>query len=571
MDNQRLFLFMALGLVLLLIWTQWQEDYGPRSREAPVAERSAEEGEAREAETPGAAPEDEATATPPAGRPDGGEARGAPGAGTARAEPGDGVEAGGPDSVRVTTDLLELEIATAGGDIRSARLLDHTVSVDNRTPFELLQDSEDLLFVAQSGLVGDGMEAPDHTARWRVERAQYSLEEGQARIEVPLRWTSEAGVTIVRRYILERDSYVVRVVHEISNSGNREWRGYQYTQLRRTSDTEGPGFLGAASYTGGVIYSEAEKYEKIDFGDMDESDLSRDIRDGWAAFIQHYFLAAIVPPRETTLRYYTRVNRGEYILGMSSPWLTVAPEEQGRLESRLFIGPKEQDRLDEVAAGLELTVDYGWLTVISKPLFIALDWIHGVVGNWGWSIVLLTLGIKLVFYKLSETSYRSMARMRKLQPEMQRLRERHGDDRQKMNQELMDLYKKEKVNPLGGCLPILVQIPVFIALYWVLLESVELRQAPWILWIDDLSVRDPYYVLPLIMGATMFLQQKLNPAPMDPIQQKVMMALPLVFTVFFMFFPAGLVLYWVTNNSLSILQQWIITRRMEAGEKPGNA
>lgn len=570
MDNQRVFLFMALGLVLLLIWTTWQEDYGPGSQPAPVAERPAE-GDDGDAATPGAAPGDPGADEAPAERPRGEDARDTPAAGRAAGDAGAPGDGEGPERVRVTTDLLELEIATAGGGIRSARLLEHTVSVDDPTPFELLQDSEDLLFVAQSGLVGDGVEAPDHTARWRVERARFSLDGDQDRIEVPLRWTSDAGVTIVRRYILERDSYVVRVVHEIENAGNSDWRGYQYTQLRRTSDTEGPGFLGAASYTGGVIYSEAEKYEKIDFGDMDEGDLSRDIRDGWAAFIQHYFLAAIIPPRDTTLRYYTRVNRGEYILGTSSPWLTVASGEQGRLETRLFVGPKEQDRLDAVAAGLELTVDYGWLTVISKPLFIALDWIHGVVGNWGWSIVLLTLGIKLVFYKLSETSYRSMARMRKLQPEMQRLRERHGDDRQKMNQELMDLYKKEKVNPLGGCLPILVQIPVFIALYWVLLESVELRQASWILWIDDLSVRDPYYVLPLIMGATMFLQQKLNPAPMDPIQQKVMMALPLVFTVFFMFFPAGLVLYWVTNNSLSILQQWIITRRMEGAGKKASA
>ncbi len=470
------------------------------------------------------------------------------------------------DTVRVTTDVLDVEIPLAGGNIRQADLLEHTMAIDNDTPFRLL-GNRDPLFVAQIGLVGDNAEAPGHSAAWQAGADTYRLEGGQDQLEVPLRWSTATGVTVTRRYIFERDSYVVRVVHDVENASGEPWRGYQYSQLRRTTETEGPGFLGAASYTGGVIYSPAEKFQKISFGDMEDEDLSRNIADGWLAMIQHYFLAAWVPPRDTTLRYYSRVSRGEYILGQSAPWQVVAAGETGRFENRLFVGPKEQDRLADVAEGLQLAVDYGWLTIISKPLFIALDWIHDIVGNWGWSIILLTLGIKLVFYKLSETSYRSMARMRKLQPEMQKLRERYSDDKQRMNQELMTLYKKEKVNPLGGCLPILIQIPVFIALYWVLLESVELRQAPWVLWINDLSVRDPFYVLPLLMGATMFIQQKLNPAPMDPIQQKIMMGLPLVFTVFFVFFPAGLVLYWVTNNSLSILQQWVITRRIEAGAK----
>jgi YidC/Oxa1 family membrane protein insertase len=425
--------------------------------------------------------------------------------------------------------------------------------------------------MAQSGLVSDEGSAPDHQARWNAGAERYVLEDGQDRLEVPLTWSNGDGVEVMRTYIFERDSYVVRMVQSVENTSDTPWRAYQYNQLRRSSETEGPGFLGAASYTGGVIYSPSEKYEKISFGDMEDSNLSRDIDNGWLAMIQHYFLASWVPPRDRELRYYSRFENGEYVLGQSSSWQTAEPGETVSFENRLFAGPKEQSRLDAVAAGLELTVDYGWLTIISKPLFIALSWIHGVVGNWGWSIILLTLGIKLVFYKLSETSYRSMARMRKLQPEMQKLRERYSEDRQQMNQELMQLYKKEKVNPLGGCLPILIQIPVFIALYWVLLESVELRQAPWILWIQDLSVRDPFYVLPLLMGASMFLQQKLNPAPMDPIQQKIMMGLPFVFTIFFMFFPAGLVLYWVTNNSLSILQQWFITRQIEAGDKKANA
>ena len=552
MENQRMFLFVALALVLLLIWTTWQRDYGPAV--APVAEQTQSDQAQQPAPEPSRADDDAQAAAPAANE------RTTPDASTIDR---DAVMA---DVIEVQTDVLDVVIPLSGGNIREARLRQHTRSVDDNTPFTLL-GNRNPLFIAQSGLVGDGVDAPDHTAQWQAEQARYVLDPNATDIVVPLRWRSDEGVTVTRRYHFSRDSYQVRVTHEVSNQSDQPWRAYQYNQLRRTPDSEGPGFLGAASYTGGVLYSQADKYQKVRFKNMDDEDISRDITNGWLAMIQHYFLAAWVPPRDQAMRYYSRVDNNQYVLGHSSPWQAVAADSSATFENQLFVGPKEQSRLDTVAEGLELTVDYGWLTIISKPLFIALDWIHDVVGNWGWSIILLTLGIKLVFYKLSETSYRSMARMRKLQPEMQKLRERHGDDKQTMNQELMQLYKKQKVNPLGGCLPILIQIPVFIALYWVLLESVELRQAPWVLWIQDLSVRDPFYVLPLLMGFTMFLQQKLNPAPMDPIQQKIMMGLPFVFTVFFMFFPAGLVLYWVTNNSLSILQQWVITRRIEAGAK----
>ncbi|WP_370456317.1 membrane protein insertase YidC [Spiribacter sp. SSL99] len=555
MDNQRLFLVGALALVLLLIWTTWQRDYSTPPPQAESTEAASESSApAPAAEAPEAAA-DPQPADAPAREPG--------------AEGDDPTRTDG-DVIRVETDTLLVQIPLQGGNIVQARLPRHSVSEDNPAPYTLLSP-DDPLFMAQSGLVSDEGSAPDHQARWSAGAERYVLEEGQDRLEVPLTWSNGDGVEVMRTYIFERDSYVVRMVQSVENTSDTPWRAYQYNQLRRSSETEGPGFLGAASYTGGVIYSPSEKYEKISFGDMEDGNLSRDIDNGWLAMIQHYFLASWVPPRDRELRYYSRFDNGEYVLGQSSSWQTAEPGETVSFENRLFAGPKEQSRLDAVAAGLELTVDYGWLTIISKPLFIALSWIHGVVGNWGWSIILLTLGIKLVFYKLSETSYRSMARMRKLQPEMQKLRERYSEDRQQMNQELMQLYKKEKVNPLGGCLPILIQIPVFIALYWVLLESVELRQAPWILWIQDLSVRDPFYVLPLLMGASMFLQQKLNPAPMDPIQQKIMMGLPFVFTIFFMFFPAGLVLYWVTNNSLSILQQWFITRQIEAGDKKANA
>lgn len=555
MDNQRLFLYVALALVLLLGWMTWQQDYGPAAtREAAPA---------ASIDSPEQAPAPSAPADPSAP--------------PAAAPPGDTVPelADRPvmdttdasmNQIRVVTDLLEVDIDLDGGNVHGVRLLEHTVSLNDPTPFRLM-GTETPLFIAQSGLVGDGINAPGPGAQWSASAAEFILDANAEQLEVPLRWQNDDGLIVTRRYVFTRDSYLIDVRHEVENPLADTVRVYQYNQLRRSSDTEGPGFLGAASYTGGVIFSPEDKYNKISFSNMESGDLSQDITDGWLAMIQHYFLAAWVPPRDQMLRYYTRVNRGEYVLGQSSPWVTIEPGAQAVLDNRLVVGPKEQARLAPIAEGLELTVDYGWLTIISKPLFIALAWIHSVVGNWGWSIILLTLAIKLVFYKLSEASYRSMARMRKLQPEMKRLKERYPDDRQKMNQELMTLYKKEKINPLGGCLPILVQIPVFIALYWVLLESVELRQAPWMLWIQDLSERDPFYILPLLMGATMFLQQKLNPAPMDPIQQKIMMGLPIVFTVFFIFFPAGLVLYWVTNNTLSIAQQWVITRRIEAGAK----
>jgi YidC/Oxa1 family membrane protein insertase len=420
--------------------------------------------------------------------------------------------------------------------------------------------------VAPSGLIGDNRPAPVHSAVYQARRTDYRLQGGDDQVVVSLSWQSEDGLRVSKRYNFHRDSYAVDLEHRVTNESDGPWRGYQYTQLRRTPPVESGNILlmGARSYSGGVIYTPEDKYQKIDFDEMAQEPLNRDVRDGWVAMIQHYFLAAWIPPRDTTTRFYTRGgSNNQYIIGVSSPWQTLEPGASGSFNKKLFIGPKEQERLEEVATGLELTVDYGILTVISSPLFWLLSMIHSVVGNWGWAIVLLTLGIKIVFYPLSETSYRSMAKMRKLQPKMQQLKERYGDDRQKMNQELMQLYQKEKINPLAGCLPILVQIPVFIALYWVLLESAELRAAPWILWIEDLSVRDPYFVLPIMMAASMFIQQKISPAPMDPIQQKIMMALPIVFGVFFLWFPAGLVLYWVVNNSLSILQHWLIHRPME--------
>jgi YidC/Oxa1 family membrane protein insertase len=551
MQNLRLFLFATLGMLLLLAWTTWQRDY--HVPEQPVAGRSEPAAPA-----PGSAPAQRPGDAGPAAVPGTG-----PGADTPTV-----VASDDGARIHVVTDLLNVVIDTRGGTITHADLREYTVSKDDPTPFSLLQP-QNPVFVAENGLVLDQGDAPDHRDRWQAERTEYRLADGAEELIVPLTWTGPNGLEVTKRYIFRRNSYVVGLQHEVVNTGDDERRVYQYVQLRRTETSSGSMLFGTYSYTGGVIYTLEDRYQKVSFDDMRERDLSRTVEDGWVAMMQHYFLSAWVPPEAATVRVYSRNQSGQFVLGMSYPYLTVQPGEAGEFSARLYVGPKEQDRLDTVAEGLELTVDYGWLTIISKPLFIALSWIHSVVGNWGWSIVLLTLVIKAVFFKLSETSYRSMARMRKLQPRMQQLKERYGDDKQRMNQELMQMYKEEKVNPLGGCLPILVQIPVFIGLYWMLLESVELRQAPWILWIDDLSTPDPYFVLPILMGVTMLLQQRLNPAPMDPIQQKVLMVLPVVFTVFFLFFPAGLVLYWVTNNTLSIAQQWVITRRIEAGEDKG--
>ncbi|MGB5177511.1 MAG: membrane protein insertase YidC, partial [Gammaproteobacteria bacterium] len=469
----------------------------------------------------------------------------------------------------VETDLFNVRIDTTGGDLRQADLLAYRATTEaDSPPFRLLNDELPNLFVIQSGLRASVGTEPTHHVVFTPEQTSYRMGEADDTLVVPMTWRSPEGVKVTKRYVFHRGSYAIDLQHEVHNQSGADWHGRQYRQLQRTQVAETGQSTFIYTYMGGVIYSPEEKYEKIKFDDMVDSDLDRTITDGWAAMLQHYFLGALIPARGEADRYYTKtLSNARYVIGMISPGQTVAAGDAALFETQIFIGPKLQDEMKQVAPGLELTVDYGLLTVLAQPLFWLLKTIHGLVGNWGWAIVLVTVLIKLAFYKLSETSYKSMANMRKLAPRLKTLKERYGDDRQKLNTAMMDLYKKEKINPLGGCLPIVVQIPVFISLYWVLLESVELRHAPFILWITDMSSPDPYYILPLLMGVTMLIQQKLNPAPMDPIQAKVMMALPVVFTVFFAFFPSGLVLYWVANNTLSIAQQWVITRRIERGGK----
>jgi YidC/Oxa1 family membrane protein insertase len=556
MDNQRLFLFVALSFVVLLLWQSWMEDYGPASQvETAVVEN---------AQSP-------ATATAlPAGSADTADIPGAPAdmATMERALPDTDVLKKG-QFIDVTTDLFHIKIDTTGGDLRQADLLDYKATTEpDSPPFRLLNDSLPNLFVIQSGLRASVGTEPTHHVVYTAEQDSYRMADDADELQVSMIWRSPEGVEVVKRYIFHRGSYAVGLQHEVRNNSTDEWQGRQYRQLQRTQVAETGQSSFIYTYMGGVIYSPEEKYEKIKFEDMLDEKLDRSITDGWAAMLQHYFLGALIPASAETDRYYTNtLSSARYVIGMISPNREVAPGSSELYETTIFIGPKLQDEMKQVAPGLELTVDYGLLTVLAQPLFWLLKTLHGMLGNWGWAIVCVTILIKLAFYKLSETSYKSMANMRKLAPRMKTLKERYGDDRQKMNQAMMEMYKKEKINPLGGCLPIVVQIPVFIALYWVLLESVELRHAPFILWITDMSSPDPYYILPLLMGATMLIQQRLNPAPMDPIQAKVMMMLPIVFTVFFAFFPSGLVLYWVVNNTLSIAQQWMITRRIERGGK----
>ncbi|HHJ14557.1 MAG TPA: membrane protein insertase YidC [Gammaproteobacteria bacterium] len=555
MDNPRVLLAIALSFIVLMMWQAWMQDYGPATSAPPQAGAGSNPATDTPADMPDTSVPAEAgqTASLPAEPP------------VAGLDPAAGQA--GSQKVEVLTDTYRALIDTRGGTLTEVDLLQYPATHEpDSPPFRLLEQSPQQMFIAQSGLRTGAREGePNHRALFAADQTRYRLAEGQDALEVVLRWDDGQGLQINKIYRFQRASYVVEVRFEVINNGAVAWVARPYYQLQRTPLARKQKFL--YTYTGAVIYSPEEKYEKIKFDDMEESRLDREIQGGWAAMLQHYFLAAIIPDPQDSARYYSRALPNQhYLIGFSDTVLQVAPGERRETGIRMFIGPKLQHMMADVAEGLELTVDYGKLTVLAQPIFWLLEKIHALIGNWGWSIIILTLLIKLMFFKLSETSYRSMANMRKLAPRLQALKERYGDDKQKLNQAMMEMYKKEKVNPLGGCLPVLVQIPVFIALYWVLLESVEMRQAPFMLWLQDLSSPDPYYILPLLMGITMLIQQKLNPAPMDPVQAKVMMILPIMFTVFFAFFPSGLVLYWVVNNTLSIAQQWVITRRVEQGQ-----
>ena len=557
MDNTRLFLYAALVFVGMLLWQQWQVDYGPQPVEdlrSGTAQPDTGDMNANLPQMDDLPDQADNTVTPSA----------------ASDIPQLSDESQSQSRIIIVeTDVITAEIDTVGGVLRSLKLKKFPVSLEQ--PDELLEivhNQSNSVYLLQSGLRNKDNTAPTHYSVYSAAQDRYSLESGNDELVVPLVWR-ENGIEVVKSYHFKRGNYLVDVRHQVTNNSAEPWLGAQYRQIQRSRPLEESRIL--YTYTGSVYYNEEVKYEKVTFDDMEDAQLKLESNGGWIAMLQHYFLSAWIPSQDETNLVYsianTRRQPSTYTIGMRSENRQASPGESIEFSSQMFVGPKIVGRLEEISPGLELTVDYGVLTFISKPLYWLLSFYQSYVGNWGLAIILLTLTIKAAFYKLSETSYRSMARMRKVAPRMKTLKERYGDDRQKLNQAMMELYKTEKINPMGGCLPILVQIPVFIALYWALLESVDLRQAPFIFWIKDLSVMDPYFVLPIIMGISMLIQQKLNPAPPDPIQAKVMMALPFVFTIFFAFFPSGLVLYWVINNILSIAQQWVITRRIEAGGK----
>ncbi len=542
MDNRRLILLLVFSFSLIMLWDGWQRQNQPKPALVATATAPAAAGSAGVVPTPTLPPATGAlpTAVPATA------AVVAPGAATAK----------------IRTDLYVAHISAQGGDITRLELVGHPETEDKSRNFVLFDSGEKHIYLAQSGVIGDGL--PNHKTEWRLAASEHVLKEGEKQLEVRLEAVGPGGGKVVKTYVFQRGSYQIEVRHEGVTPGAHAY--YQITRDGKPAGGQSNSMMmGVVTFTGPAVYTDAEKFQKVEFADIlkNKAKFAQKADNGWLAMVQHYFVAAWLPAAGTAREFYMR-KVGEDLF---SAGVIVPVAADGKSTMSLYAGPQEQDKLEKIAPGLDLVVDYGWLTVIAAPLFWVLAAIHKLVGNWGWAIIGLTMLLKLMFFPLSAASYKSMAKMRVLTPKLVKLKETYGDDKQRLNQEMMALYKKEKVNPLGGCLPVLVQIPVFIALYWVLLGTVEMRNAPWLGWISDLSVKDPFYVLPLIMGATMFIQTKLNPTPPDPIQAKVMLFMPIVFTGMFLFFPAGLVLYWTVNNILSIAQQWQITRLVEAGEK----
>jgi len=562
MDTQRLILLFIFGFSLLMLWEAWQKETRPKpAPSAPAAQQGVPTPKSASTEGPATIPQ----GVPAAGKSAPASPATVPGA------------AGAPvkgETVKVRTDLFVAEIDTLGGTLRQLELLKHKDSADPSKNFVLFGPVHQ--YEAQSGLTGEA--GPNHRTLWRAQAPEYALEAGKDAVEVRLSAPGRDGLTVDKIYTFRRDSYVIDISMEIHNQGPAPVAPYVYLQLTHDgkpaadANTLAQSF-GAQSFIGYAVYTDEKKFEKVHPSDIDKGkiDVQRRADNGWVAMVQHYFVAASLVPDKVTREYvFEKRADGIYVARVLVPVASIAAGASARLTLPLYAGPQEQRRLKAAAPGLDLAVDYGWLTIIAWPLFWLLEKFHELSGNWGVAIILLTVLIKLIFFPLSAASYKSMAKMKLITPRLTKIREMYGQDRQKMNQAMMELYKTEKINPLGGCFPILVQIPVFIALYWVLLAAIELRHAPFILWIRDLSALDPYYVLPILMTITMVVQTKLNPVPPDPVQAKVMQFMPFVFSIFFFFFPAGLVLYWLVNNILSILQQWQI-QRMFNRDKPAHA
>jgi YidC/Oxa1 family membrane protein insertase len=555
MDVQRLILLFIFGFSMLLLWEGWEREHRPKPAPQPPA-----------AQQQGVVP---VPASPPGQSAPAPAAKGVPQASAPAVPVAEAATRG--ETVRVTTDLVIAEIDTLGGTLKRLELLRHKDSEDEKKNMQMLR--ADHHYEAQSGIAGDG--SPNHRSPWRLLPGERTLAEGADRVEVRLAAQGRDGLEVQKVYTFKRDSYVIDVSFELRNPRPQPATAYTYFQLTHDgkpladANTLAQSF-GAQSYIGFALYSKERAFEKVPPSDLDKNkEHTARADNGWLAFVQHYFVSAWLP-RDGARDYVMEKRQDGTYAGRVLIPVQVAANGNASVTVPLYSGPQEKRRLEGAAPGLDLVVDYGWLTVIAWPLFWLLEKFHAMSGNWGVAIILLTVLIKIIFFPLSAASYKSMAKMKLVTPRLQKIRETYGNDRQKMNQAMMELYKTEKINPLGGCFPILVQIPVFIALYWVLLGAIELRHAPFMLWIKDLSALDPYYVLPILMTITMVLQTKMNPVPPDPVQAKVMQFMPFVFSIFFFFFPAGLVLYWLVNNVLSIAQQWQIQRMFDR-DKPAHA
>lgn len=549
MDTKRLVLYILLGVVVFGLWQAWQQDYPS----APVAVTSS-----TTASTATTATASTSSATTVAGVANGNTAR----AITA----GDQVVTRIPKNrlVRVHTDVLDVAIDTVGGNLVESKLLKYPQVINQPEPVQMFSDDPAKLYLAESGLVSSvGPDAIDKQAQYTVSQREYNLASGQKELQVRLLWKNN-GLNVAKVFNFTSGSYAIKVSYEIDNHSSQQWDGQFFAQLKRQDYKEETSMFRASTYNGASISSPEKNYEKITYANLAKTGLDRQIKGGWVALQQHYFLSAWVPPEGNALRYYGNGKPEQiFTVGFEDKNVTVPAGNKAIVGATLYVGPEISQNLVAVAPSLKLTIDYGWLWMISAALFWIMQYLYSFIGNWGWSIVLVTLLIKAAFFKLSESSYRSMARMKDLAPKIQALKERFGDDKQKLSQSTMELYRTEKINPLGGCLPMLIQIPVFIGLYYMLIEAVQLRQAPFIFWIHDLSFKDPFYVLPVLTGLSMFVQQRLGPQSPDPMQAKMMMILfPLMFAFISLSFPSGLVLYFFVNNCVSILQQWYINKRM---------
>lgn len=559
MDIKRVVLYILVGVLGFALANQWMKDYPPSSSKTASIQKVGSETTS-----------DKSDYIPSTFHPDAKVKKANAAAGHQAIEKSEFNQ--GLDSlIHVKTNVLDIAIDTRNGNIVSAKLNKYPVSLkEKNTPVQILNPKVSDFFIIQTGLTS---QSSDHLKNiiYSSDKKNYVLSPGENSLTVTLNGKSTRGLLVQKKYVFKKDKYDIDLSYQLTNTGKNPWTGSLFAQLKQRQPKPHSHFFGASYYTGASISSEEIPYKKIPYKDLDKKDINQQSQGGWVAMQQHYFLTALIPDaKNKTYHYYSRVIQSPdsslsnlYVIGFVSPAVTLATGDQTQLGTSVYVGPEIAKNLKTLAPGLERTIDYGWLWPISKLLFYIMSFINKVVHNWGWTIVLTTILIKIVFYWFSATSFRSMARMREVQPRLQSLKERYKDDRQALSRATMDLYKEEKINPLGGCLPMVIQIPVFIAFYYVIVESVQLRQAPFIFWIHDLSVMDPYYIFPILMGISMLVQQILSPSTLDPNQKKMMWILPVAFTAFFIQFPVGLVLYWLTNNIVQTLQQWYVNKTYE--------